>query len=66
MQKIDKLTVDFREPVVSMLNNMLPQLMFIELNLNTTNCTYFSILEKNLFFFPLCSIDITFSISFKL
>jgi len=60
MWKLDKIIVAFREVVVSMLNDMLPQLMFVELNLNTTNCTYFFIFEKNLSFFPLHNIDITF------
>jgi hypothetical protein len=66
MWKLDKIIVAFREVVVSMLNDMLPQLMFVELNVNTTNCTYFLILEKNLSFFPLHNIDITFPISFRL
>jgi hypothetical protein len=66
MWKLDKIIVAFREAIVLMFNNMLPQLMFIELNLNTTNCTYFFVLKKNLSFFPLCNTDITFPISLRL
>jgi len=44
MWNFDKIIIVFRKPVVSMFNNMLPQLMFIKLNLNTTSCTDFSIL----------------------
>jgi len=46
MQKFDKIIDAFREFVVLMVSNMLPLLMFIKLNLDTTNCTYFSILKK--------------------
>jgi len=50
MRNLDKIIDAFREVVVLMFNNMLPQLMLIELNLDITNCTYFSIIKNN---FPL-------------
>jgi hypothetical protein len=45
---------------------MLPQQVFIELNLDTTNKTYFFVLEKDLYFFLVCNTNIAFPISCRL